>query len=77
MKYPIGTKIEFIDEDGWQEDFKIEAYATMKDGLMYYLISSSLAEYYNQRDFFSEEELAREIKEHEDIGEEVKIKEAV
>lgn len=75
MKYPIGTRIDFIDEGGVYEYFEIEAYAILKDGSTVYLVWSSFSEYGNEYDFFSEEQLAQEIKERIDCGDKVKIRE--
>ena len=78
MKYAIGTRIEFFDDSGYAyEYYDIEAYAILKDGSTVYLVWSSYAEYCNEYEFFSEEQLAQEIKERIECGNRVEIKEAV
>lgn len=78
MKYKIGTRIDFIYEGGSEDDFheyyKIVAYAITKDYRVVYLIWSNYDEYDNQYHFRTENTLAEEIKDKEDCGSIIKIR---
>ena len=79
MKYKIGTRIDFIKDGESESDFHeywdIVAYAVMKDAQAVYLVWDNYNEYGNQYDFITENELSEAIKDNEDCGYIVKIRE--
>lgn len=79
MKYKIGTRIDFIyegdSEDDFHEYYEIIAYAITRDAQVVYLIWSSYSEYGDEYNLMTEYKLAEEIKDKEDCGFIVKIRE--
>lgn len=77
MKYKIGTRIDFIEdgEEDYCDYYEVVAYAITKDAQVVYLIWDSGGDAIDKYQFMPEDELAEVIKDYENDGYTVKIRE--